>query len=150
MRKNLIHRGIEVEEICLSCKSYPEDVTHTFWYCRFARKVRRNSEIWPRLSGFKGGEFGDLFQWIVDQSSKEELETFVLIYWSLWTERNLILFQSKGKDWTYGIARPKRTKEHYSIFREFQIDGGLHTNPLLLWKPSHVGAFKVNVDAAVT
>lgn len=69
---NLKHRGIEVDEICLSCKSYPEDAKHTFWYCKFDRKVWRNSDLWPCLIVFQGGGFGDLFQWMEDKGNMEE------------------------------------------------------------------------------
>lgn len=92
VRTNLIHRGIEVEESFRRCKSYPEDINHTFWYCRFSRKLLKMSYLWLHLSGFVRGGFWDLFQWIVDKCGTNGLETFVLICWSLWIERNLIVF----------------------------------------------------------
>ncbi|XP_075521130.1 uncharacterized protein LOC142554340 [Primulina tabacum] len=115
----------------------------------FARKVRKMLELWPHLIGFHGRGFKDLFQWMVDNGRGEDLANFVLVCWSLWTERNLLVFQNKVKDREDVLTRARRTKEHCRIFSEIRFHVGIQTSTQSFWQPPITGAFKVNVDTAV-
>lgn len=107
------------------------------------------STIWPCLSGFPSGGFGDLFWWISDHGKVGELEMFVLICWSLWTEKNLVVFQGKILGYEHVLAQANRTKDHYNIFVRLPERVRSPPSSLFVWKPPSPGILKINVDDAV-
>lgn len=136
--------GLIKEGMCSCCRGFSEDVNHLFWYCHFANKIWKMSNIWPCISGFARGGIGDLFQWISEYGKVGELEVFVLIRWSLWTKRNLVVFQGKMFDYEDVIVRANRMKESCKIFEA--IPERIRDPPS---SSSSSGFYKINVDAAV-
>lgn len=110
---NLIGRGLHVDVIYPCCNSHPDDISHMFWYCKFAQKVWRLLDLWPILDGFDRGGFGELFQWVVEHDRGSEVEKFSLLCWILWDERNKIVFKKKVKDWEDVIGRARRMKDNF-------------------------------------
>lgn len=92
------------------------------------------------------GGFGDLVQWISDHGKVSDLEEFVLICWSLWTERNLVVFQGKINDCEDVLARANRTKNHYNIFVGLPESIRHPPSSLLVWKTPSLGFIKINID----
>lgn len=70
--------------------------------------------LWHNLSGFKGGSFGDLFSWMHDQRRMDEFQFFILICWSLWIDRNMLVFQGIMKSVSDTIARYRELILSYS------------------------------------
>lgn len=150
VRSNLITRGVDVEPFRPWCKKLQEDIRHITWYCKFVQKVWRMSELWPKLHGFKRGGFGDLFQWIFERGVGYEFERFVMICWSLWFERNQVVFNNKIKDWEDVIIRARRLGENFFTTEHVPNSFDLQQSLCHFWRPPPVDFIKVNVDASVT
>lgn len=79
---------------------------------------------------------GDIFQCGFGTGKEGEFEVFVLICWSLWTERNLVVFQGKILDHQDVLARANRTKESYKIFVD--LPERIRASPSSLCRGNHL------------
>ncbi len=84
----LHRRKIRADPICLVCTQEEETTYHAFWKCPLARNV------WALVPGRmqkisnQGGGFSMFMQWIFQQFSRDEVEEWAIIAWSIWNARN--------------------------------------------------------------
>lgn len=49
--------------------------------------MKKSSDLWHLLNGFKRGSVEDLFNWMIDNDTSAEFEVFVILCWSIWNVR---------------------------------------------------------------
>lgn len=102
------------------------------------------------MKGLPRGSIGDLFQWMVDHGTIHELSLFVLICWSLWYNRNLLVFQEKISLFSEVLSKAVMTKELYCLSSNLAPSFVEEEPKISHWSPPQDGVIKVNVDAAVS
>lgn len=139
---NLVRRKVKLDTQCLRCSHFEESNAHLFWYCKYARKVWKQSGIWHILRGFPCGSVGDLFCWVVDHGTLMEFNLFVVICWSLWYSRNQLVFQGKFLSFAEVINKALQTNLVMGSVKEIV--------QIKQWSPPTSGVIKVNVDASLS
>lgn len=105
--------------------------------------------MWPIIFDFPRGSAGDLFQWMVEHSSVSEFTLFVLLCWSIWNTRNLLVFLGVVLSCSDVLTKAKRCGDLYCLSSNLvRVTTGAKQN-LSHWDPPPFGVIKVNVDAAV-
>ena len=92
VRSHLCRRGNNVDQWCSGCQKSVEDCTHSLLLCVEAKEMWEETILWPVLNAFPGGPFSSLCSFVSDRSNREELGIFCMLVWSLWVDRNLLVF----------------------------------------------------------
>lgn len=79
------------------------------------------SLLWPVIKGFGRGSFCDFFSLIVEHGHGNDLESFALLCWSLWSACNMMVFQDKSETSDDIIERGERMKTSYHLLEHNQL-----------------------------
>lgn len=122
---------------------------HVFWFCSRARKVWKATGLWSIISSFKGGSFADLFCWMEDHGRTDEFQFFLLLCWSLWIDRNTMVFKGITKPASETIDRCHILLKSYHLKPHNILDHKINQPSMDSWQPPPDGVLKINVDASV-
>ncbi|CAH9084823.1 unnamed protein product [Cuscuta epithymum] len=154
-KERLLQRRVSVWPVCSTCGVDRESTLHVFQDCVLAKEV-----WWSQNKSFLQVGATTFAAWadaVKGRCSKEELEQFVLICWSLWKSRNDKLWKNISTFWRGVVARGETMLAGWKEARVQQSDwkassggergGGDGTQGK--WQPPGAGVVKINVDAAV-
>ncbi|GMN38536.1 hypothetical protein TIFTF001_007770 [Ficus carica] len=128
-----------------------EDASHSFWRCGAAREAWQTSAIWSKLNLFVRGPFSSLCLFVANVGSVEDLEVFLMLVWSLWTDRNDFVFNKRSLKVSGVFERAGRVLVDCQNYGQVNSVGPpqqerLHKQP---WSPPRHGVHKINTDANV-
>ncbi|KAF7814780.1 ribonuclease H [Senna tora] len=112
IRHNLVKRGYNIEDVCpFGCDS-PETEHHLFKDCQFAKAVWFGSNIMIRTDHIIQPSIVDWIDDYFNQASqsndhlmKKLVKEAITICWSIYTQRNQVIFQGAKKDPMEAIHR---------------------------------------------
>ncbi|KAG5516000.1 hypothetical protein RHGRI_036892 [Rhododendron griersonianum] len=91
----LLRRNIAVDPFCSLCSQDLETIEHLFFNCDFAKIVWRASHLGFDFTVGTALGFVDWFvQWLKHALDKELIQDLIFIMWSIWRDRNDVLFKS--------------------------------------------------------
>lgn len=85
-KDNLRCKQVQISSCCPVCQNYAESTLHILVTCSFAEVCWLNSDT-PYVTG-EFHTFGDWLQLVFQQCSKMEVQSKVMICWTLWKNRN--------------------------------------------------------------
>ncbi|XP_042950031.1 uncharacterized protein LOC122282138 [Carya illinoinensis] len=90
--KNLKHKHVLENDICVICTSCVEDAAHALFYCSDVRQVWL--DYCPKLGEIVSDlSFWDLANLAHDRGSNDVLATFLVVAWGLWNRRNKFIYE---------------------------------------------------------
>ncbi|KAH9750457.1 reverse transcriptase domain-containing protein [Citrus sinensis] len=147
--ENLLKKYVEVPPACITCHASSESICHILLQCPFARTCWMTSSI---------GFFGDgsnLLLWLealFNRYSLEQTQLAVMICWSLWQNRNAMVWRGK----TSGVQQLLNSAGHFLFqWQSVRKHQFLFSQPspighgAICWEPPLAGRLKCNVDAAM-
>ena len=141
----LLKRGIQMNNVCPVCGSQEESLFHIFFDCELSSTVLRNwfqdgipvnQSLWGGVQGWNM-----LFQWL---KQKDEVDTWVIICWQLWNNRNQCLHK-------LSCRRPMEMIKRIEAIREKGRSRPAITREQIVvygWQAPLEDDVKLNVDAA--
>ena len=112
-RLNLAKCGMNIEAKCPLCEKALESTSHALIYCD------KFSDVWwswqTCLVNLLVGNisFRDLALKIIDAGTLQDLETIFAIAWSIWYNRNKVLYESSGFPTSQIWNFARRAQEDY-------------------------------------
>lgn len=114
---NLFKRKVIQFPICQKCNRVQQDRFHALVGCKVVKKVWRLSIFANSVISFESTNFSCFAQSLADYMSKENFESFVVLPWSIWRDKNLmILHNDMGNDALRLIIR-KSFIENYKLMQ---------------------------------
>ncbi|KAL9443800.1 hypothetical protein AB3S75_017056 [Citrus x aurantiifolia] len=150
--ESLFRRKIMQEPICQVCKSGVEDAFHAFMECKVARKVWKYSYLASEMQGVVREDILSVMQRLIKKMPMREVEFVVVVWWEIWHARNMLIFEGKRVNPMSLIAKAQAAVEVYQRVhgKEQTSKRSKDVSKQDQWcRPSPVGYYKVNVDAAV-
>ncbi|XP_075649762.1 uncharacterized protein LOC142620247 [Castanea sativa] len=145
---NLKKRGIGENEFCPCCGRDVESIFHSIISCEVAKRVWDNWDVhfvenWQRLY-----DVSDVALKILEKGTTRGLEVFFGVAWSIWYNRNLIVFESTCRllcqIWGFANRFPhEHRRAKLALFKDQVVEN-------IRWTPSPPRVFKVNVDGATS
>ena len=145
-RLHLAKCGLNIEAKCPLCEKALESTSYALIYCD------KLSDVWwswqTCLVNLLMGNinFMDLALKILDAGTPQDLETLFAIAWSIWYNRNKVLYESSGfptsQIWNFARCAQEDYKGvvAYSILKQQPLDVG--------WVAPPPDTYKINVDGA--
>lgn len=97
-RCSLLSRGLSVETSCPVCAIGDETLLYSLWDCSYTRLMWVVSPLSNNLTHYSTEILLDWIEYIHSKSTKYELELFVALCWSLWGNRNKLVYENKVYD----------------------------------------------------
>lgn len=94
----LISKRVIVNILCPVCNNDPKDVLHTLVLCPLAKLCLNHSRY--MISGGSYDNFSDWLTAAFRMYKKSEVEVVVMICWSLWKNKNDIVWNQRGIEYT--------------------------------------------------
>jgi ribonuclease HI len=151
VKEKLFKRGIKCVPLCSYCNNYVETIDHIFLECEWVKKVWFASPLTINFEHVMLKKFQDWFEYMLQESRNEELQTISTILYSIWQARNDREFNGKNVPPTDMMQRAMQT------LHEFQANQGTRamSNPTetvkirndISWSLPPKEALKLNVDA---
>jgi hypothetical protein len=88
VKEKLFKRGIKCVPLCSYCNNYVETIDHIFLECEWVKKVWFASPLTINFEHVKFKKFQDWFEYMLQESRNEELQTISIILYSIWQARN--------------------------------------------------------------
>ncbi|XP_063936253.1 uncharacterized protein LOC135147271 [Daucus carota subsp. sativus] len=89
----------------------------------------------------------------VQKYKGEELLRICMVCWSIWNNRNSIVWNQKGAEFVEVVASATQFLDHWKNAQDRSYDSSFGFMTLndgeVHWKPPHEGTIKVNTDAAL-
>ncbi|GLU08001.1 hypothetical protein SLE2022_249350 [Rubroshorea leprosula] len=95
-KDNLHKKHVDIDLECPMCGVEREFVFHCFMTCSIAPAVWLGCPLILCVSKLNEEDFATLFDSIMNNLEKEQLELFYLLCWNLWNSRNDALWNNKG------------------------------------------------------
>lgn len=92
-RENLRRHRVQVEPWCELCCQCRETVAHVLWECPLARNVWALCQGKVQKCPNTVQDFFSLFTMLVDRFSRQEIEQWATVSWSIWSSRNKFCFE---------------------------------------------------------
>lgn len=70
-----------------------EDAHHALWGCEGVRVIWEGTALWQNLKRFGGGPLSELCLFVASNCTKDDLEVFCMVLWSIWLDRNSRVFE---------------------------------------------------------
>jgi hypothetical protein len=151
VKEKLFNRGIKCVPLCTYCNNSVETIDHIFLECDWVKKVWFASLLTINFEHVKFTKFQDWFDYMVQESKNEDLQTISTLLYSIWQARNDREFNGKNVPPTDMMQRAMQT------LHEFQANQGSRAmrNPTetektrndISWSLPPKEALKLNVDA---
>ena len=90
---NLHRKKIPVDPRCTFCEEAVESTSHILWECPLANGVWSSFRGKLQKRHVSNEEFQMITKSLVEFLSKEELEEWAILSWSIWNARNSALFE---------------------------------------------------------
>nr|POF04761.1 putative ribonuclease h protein [Quercus suber] len=145
-RANLLHRKLLTENMCLQCKTGPEDTLHALWTC-------------PQLTTVWQVYFADLIEGTnsassfldVIQLAQQDPYRFALFAWMssmIWMRRNKLRMQEDTAPLAKTSSMACEALQEYNQLRPTH-EKLPRTARSIRWCPPPIGLLKVNFDGAL-
>lgn len=142
-------RGIRCDTTCRRCGEAAETSKHLFRYCIWARDFWKFSPL--RLQFSEDTWRMSLRDWMDFHLRVEEekyCQPFVLLLWTLWRSRNLLIYQLKMLDHLECYRLASLMLDENLTSRDSKLSGDKQQN-INLWKSRPLGYWKINKDVAI-
>ncbi|GKV19445.1 hypothetical protein SLEP1_g29706 [Rubroshorea leprosula] len=149
-KENLRKRWVDIDNYCLVCGEMTETGVHVLKDCQFARAVWLGSQLNLRVADLQVDSFAEFFDTVALAVDQSKLELFGLVCWSLWNNRNDILWESKRQQPQQVCEMAVRFLQEYAkaVKHKCGTRGGPRRGEIK-WEPPDESHFKVNVDGVV-
>jgi hypothetical protein len=149
VKEKLTRRWVRCNPLCSLCNSKIETIDHTCLDCEWARQAWFSSPLTINFAQLKLKQFPDWLDYMIDKTTKEDMQTISTILYSIWIARNDREFNEKHLPPHEMVNRALKT------LREFQAHqiSKLSANNLEKhrnnngWSLPPKGKSKLNVDA---
>lgn len=148
---NLWQRKIIKEPVCWRCQKENEDIFHALMRCKHAEKVWKLTNYYQHIKCLARQDMLSVLQELATNRRKEDVELIIVLCWSIWYSRNILLFKGKREDPHLSVARAIGILDSYRRIKtpaDQTIPRDQSCNQQA-WTPPPNGWFKVNVDAAI-
>ena len=139
-------KGVEVETSCNVC-GRDETVSHILWGCHTAVEVWSATKLKLPLLPETHLDFMDIVWEIRERCPEVDWESLATTGWSLWSNRNKLRHEGKGKT----IAEMVKFAAEYVMETSHpqQVQSRYSNLGLLSWTPPNSGWYKINTDRVV-
>lgn len=144
--ENMNIRGITNSKTCLICGSDLENITHAILRCNSTSQVW---DFWadnPIRASKNSLNFQDSSMFILNQKSTKDLETFFVVAWAIWYNRNKVVHNESNLSPQQTWLMAKSTLEDFSNAADVDLSY-IRISPTS-WKPLPCGVYKINVDGS--
>ncbi|GAV89247.1 zf-RVT domain-containing protein, partial [Cephalotus follicularis] len=94
-RANLVRRGVQVSNQCLSCNSGMDEVSRIFLSCDWVLRDWRMSGLKVEAGGYHVNNFKDWLDVVRKRKSKVAFALFLLLLWRACFNRNIHIYENK-------------------------------------------------------
>ncbi|KAH7673846.1 Cystine-knot cytokine domain-containing protein [Dioscorea alata] len=145
----LLSKHISVEATCCFCREIQESDVNVFWECSYAKECRHLvAATWQIPSP---ASITEIISAVFQQSSLQQCETFVMICWAIWKQRNKRL----GKDKSSLASSIVNTTNNYlhswqvaNMVRDRRVVV-LGNDVLVIWSPPPPRWLKMNTNSSM-
>jgi hypothetical protein len=96
VKENLTKRGVRCNPLCSLCNEKIETIDHIFLKCEWTRQVWFSSPLTINFTHLKLKHFPDWLDYMIDNTTKENMQTISTILYSIWIARNDREFNEKN------------------------------------------------------
>jgi ribonuclease HI len=156
VKANLINRGIICDSICPKCNKGPETINHLFLNCDWAKLVWFYSPLTIRTDNTQTLNYREWFHYMINNTSKENMQTISAIIYGMWNERNNKVFREKDTPVNETVDRAMQNLHEYHHHTIKARLPPTHSVPPsvagdnISWSPPPATTLKLNVDAHLT
>ncbi|KAK2374342.1 Ribonuclease H superfamily protein [Trifolium repens] len=156
VKANLINRGIICDSICPKCNKGPETINHLFLNCDWAKLVWFYSPLTIRTDNTQTLNYRKWFHYMINNTSKENMQTISAIIYGMWNERNNKVFREKDTPVNETVDRAMQNLHEYHHHTIKARLPPTHSVPPsvagdnISWSPPPATTLKLNVDAHLT
>ncbi|GKU89382.1 hypothetical protein SLEP1_g3524 [Rubroshorea leprosula] len=149
-KENLRKRRVDIDNYCPVCGEMAETGVHVLKDCQFARAVWLGSQLNLRVADMQVDSFAEFFDTVALTVDQRKLALFGVVCWSLWNNRNDILWESKRQQPQHVCEMAVRFLQEYgeAVRHKCGTRGGPRRGEIK-WEPPDESHFKVNVDGAL-
>lgn len=147
----LRQKKVTLDSMCPVCNLVEETTTHVLVTCPIAMMCWQNLGYTPTLN-----EDLNMQSWaeeVLQHSRRNVTNKIFMLAWSIWKNRNEIVWKQKGKDYEEIVKSGVQVLNNWESAQDksfdpsigflTQSDGDVH------WRQPQQGAVKVNIDAAI-
>ena len=151
VRERLKHRHITMDALCPICEEADETITHSLFFCKYAKEIWASSELKETILQAPSSSFAGAFEWIQAKVGKENFVTFVTLCWAAWLARNTAIFETiipQPVSIARGLMKLVHDYVEYAqhVFVPKKIPG---VSRVCKWSPPPADFIKLNVDAHI-
>lgn len=143
----LMHKHVNVQNICSWCQLQNEDTLHVLFKYEFAKEVWQSMGLQTLLRGRENDTVLQIFKHVFTVGNKEQWVRFGLVCWGLWIRRNSWIWNRRSMT-TFGVtAMVNNLLQDWERSRKPYSSNTLGIQPRKWCKPPQ-GWIKINIDAA--
>ncbi|XP_074342398.1 uncharacterized protein LOC141679917 [Apium graveolens] len=150
-KEQLLSRRVAVIEQCPVCNLESDTVSHILITCPFAKLCW--TKVGCQIDTHMNQSFQEWLSGAVQKYKGEELLRICMVCWSIWKNRNSIVWNQKGAEFVEVVASATQFLDHWKNAQDRSYDSSFGFMTLndgeVHWKPPHEGTIKVNTDAAL-
>jgi ribonuclease HI len=148
-KENLANRGIRCNPLCSLCNSKIETIDHIFLACDWTRQAWFSSPLTINLAHLTIKHFPDWLDYMIDNTTKEDMPTISTILYNIWIARNEREFNNRYLPPTEMMNRAMKNLYEFQAHQSSKLSANrleTHRNNNG-WSLPPKGKSKLNVDA---
>ncbi|KAH9678148.1 putative non-LTR reverse transcriptase [Citrus sinensis] len=102
---NLWQRKTIKEPVCWRCQKENEDIFHALMRCKHADKVWKLTNYYQHIKCLARQNMLSVLQELATNRRKEDVEMIIVLCWSIWYSRNILIFKGKREDPHLSVVR---------------------------------------------
>ncbi|KAK2437899.1 hypothetical protein QL285_022734 [Trifolium repens] len=140
------------DSLCPRCHEGPETIDHVFLQCDQARQIWFSYPLTITMTNSKIQSFGDWFNYMATNTSKDCMQIIITITYSIWLARNKKIFQNRDIPANEMVGKAIKALQEYQRNRTTDQITSTGIRPSLdcnntSWSPPPRSNLKLNVDA---
>jgi hypothetical protein len=147
-------KGINCPDQCVLCDARIEDSLHVFFLCSNSQGIWARSRFFTAVNDVVAQEtdITNVIFNLLQQLNDEDAAQVATILWSIWKQRNNMVWNNTVEDKRHVIPRAEEMIRSWADVRSMQhhvagVQPGVDINR---WKKPLPGRFKCNIDASFT
>ena len=150
VKESLFRRHIGDSAGCSVCDAPSESIYHAIFECNFAKVIWQVSPFVTLLANAPTASFAELFEWLVEKLSGEELRIFCSLAWAAWYCRNKFIFEQQSVDASVMACHFVKLTHDFGLYaKKVFLESSRVCTTAAKWHYPPVGWMKANFDAHI-